>query len=194
MESMITNARPTRAETNDVANAVLDGADAVMLSAETAAGSYPVETIRSMSRTIASVEEHGEVFYKIAPFSPNIESFFSKMVIANGCSLARDTQASAVVCMTRSGYTAFHTAKHRPKANIFAFTDNQELLNQLSMVWGVRGFMYEKEPTSTDNMMAELRAFLTQKGFLKEGDVVVNITSMPVTEHKSANTIKLSRG
>jgi pyruvate kinase len=194
MESMITNARPTRAETNDVANAVLDGADAVMLSAETAAGSYPVETIRSMSRTIASVEEHGEVFYKIAPLKSNIESFFSKMVIANGCALARDTEAAALVCMTRSGYTAFHTAKHRPKANIFAFTDNQQLLNQLSLVWGIRGFMYEKEPTSTDNMIVELRTFLTQKGYLKEGDVVVNITSMPVTDRKSANTIKLSRG
>jgi pyruvate kinase len=194
MESMITNARPTRAETNDVANAVLDGADAVMLSAETAAGLYPVETIRSMSRTIASVEEHGEVFYKIAPLSPNLESFFSKMVIANACALARDTEAAAVVCMTRSGYTAFHTAKHRPKANIYAFTDNQELLNQLSMVWGVRGHMYEKDPSSTDNLIVELRAFLTQKGLLKEGDVVVNITSMPVTDRKSANTIKLSRG
>jgi pyruvate kinase len=194
MESMITNARPTRAETNDVANAVLDGADAVMLSAETAAGLYPIETIRSMSRTIASVEEHGEVFYKIAPLSPNLESFFSKMVIANACALARDTEAAAVVCMTRSGYTAFHTAKHRPKANIYAFTDNQELLNQLSMVWGVRGHMYEKDPSSTDNLIVELRAFLTQKGLLKEGDVVVNITSMPVTDRKSANTIKLSRG
>jgi pyruvate kinase len=194
MESMITNARPTRAETNDVANAVLDGADAVMLSAETAAGTYPLETIRSMSRTVASVEEHGEVFYKIAPPSTNMESFFSKMVIANACSLARDTQAAAVVCLTRSGYTAFHTAKHRPKANIFAFTDNQELLNQLSMVWGVRAYMYEKEPASTDSMIAELRGFLTEKGFLKDGDVVVNITSMPVTDRKSANTIKLSRG
>jgi pyruvate kinase len=194
MESMITNARPTRAETNDVANAVLDGADAVMLSAETAAGSYPVETIRSMSRTIASVEEHGEVFYKISSLDPGIESFFSKMVISNACALARDTQASAVVCMTRSGYTALHTAKHRPKANVFAFTDNPVLLSQLSMVWGVRGFMYEKDPSSTDNMITELRDFLTQKGYLKTGDVVVNITSMPVTDRRSANTIKLSRG
>lgn len=194
MESMITNARPTRAETNDVANAVLDGADAVMLSAETAAGSYPLETIRSMSRTIASVEAHGEVFNKFSPVSPNTTSFYSKIVIANGCSLARDTDASAIVCMTRSGYTAFHTAKHRPKANIFAFTDSPRLLNQLNLVWGVRGYIYDKEPASTDNMIAEFRSILTQKGHLKEGNIMVNITSMPVTEHRSANTIKLSRG
>ncbi|PIQ21260.1 MAG: pyruvate kinase [Cytophagales bacterium CG18_big_fil_WC_8_21_14_2_50_42_9] len=194
MESMITNARPTRAETNDVANAVLDGADAVMLSAETAAGAYPVETIRSMSRTIASVETHGEVFNKFPALSPAAPSFYSKMVIANGCSLARDTEARAIVCMTRSGYTAFHTAKHRPKSLIFVFADTQEVLNQLSLVWGVRGFVYDKEVDSTDDMISEFRAFLTDKGYLASGDVVVNITSIPVKEHKSANTIKLSRG
>jgi pyruvate kinase len=193
MESMITNARPTRAETNDVANAVIDGADAVMLSAETAAGSYPVETIRSMSRTIASVEAHGEVFNKISPPKTQKESFFSKMVISNACALARDTQATAVVCMTRSGYTAFHTAKHRPKAHIFAFTDNPLLVNQLNLVWGVRTYVYDKSVSSTDNLLADFRSMLTQQGHLKEGDVVVNITSMPATDRTSANTIKLSR-
>ncbi|WP_026462994.1 pyruvate kinase [Adhaeribacter aquaticus] len=193
MESMITNARPTRAETNDVANAVIDGADAVMLSAETAAGAYPLETIRSMSRTIASVESHGEVFNKISFPNNNSGSFFSKMVIAHACTLARDTDAKAIVCMTRSGYTAFNTAKHRPKASIFAFTDSPKLLNQLNMVWGVRALLYEQEDSSTDNMLTEFRTILTKQGFLETGDVVVNITSMPVTDRTSANTIKLSR-
>lgn len=193
MESMITNARPTRAETNDVANAVFDGADAVMLSAETAAGSYPLETIRSMSRTIASVEAHGEVYHKIVKPRPNVESFFSKTLISNACMLAHDTEATAVVCMTRSGYTAFHTAKHRPKAHIFAFTDNPRVVNQLSMVWGVRTYYYDKEVTSTDNLIADFRSILTKEGLLTEGNVVVNITSMPATDRTSANTIKLSR-
>lgn len=193
MESMITNARPTRAETNDVANAVFDGADAVMLSAETAAGSYPVETIRSMSRTIASVEANAEVYNKIVTPDPKVESFYSKMVISNACALARDTSATAVVCMTRSGYTAFHTAKHRPKAHIFAFTDNPRLVNQLNMVWGVRSYLYDKEVTSTDNLITDFRSILTQKGHLEPGNVVVNITSMPATDRTSANTIKLSR-
>lgn len=193
MESMITNARPTRAETNDVANAVFDGADAVMLSAETAAGTYPLETIRSMSRTIASVEANGEVYNKIVKPKPNVESFFSKTVISNACILARDTEATAVVCMTRSGYTAFHTAKHRPKAHIFAFTDNPRLVNQLNMVWGVRTYYYDKDVDSTDNLIADFRSILTKEGHLAEGNVVVNITSMPATDRTSANTIKLSR-
>lgn len=193
MESMITNARPTRAETNDVANAVYDGADAVMLSAETAAGTYPLETIRSMSRTIASVESHDEVFNKIVKPKPGVESFFSKTLISNACMLARDTEATAVVCMTRSGYTAMHIAKNRPKAHIFVFTDNPELVNQLNMVWGVRTILYDKEVTSTDNLIKDFRAILTQAGHLVEGNVVVNVTSMPATDRTSANTIKLSR-
>ncbi len=142
MESMITNARPTRAETNDVANAVLDGADAVMLSAETAAGSYPLETVRSMSRTLASVEAQSGVYNKVFTLAPNVQSFYSKMVVANACLLARDTNAKVITCMTQSGYTAFHIAKHRPKANIFVFTNSLEILNQLNLVWGVRGFYY----------------------------------------------------
>jgi len=193
MESMITNARPTRAETNDVANAVLDGADAVMLSAETAAGSYPLETVRSMSRTLASVEaQPGGVFNKVITLAPNVQSFYSKMVVANACALARDTNAKAIICMTRSGYTAFHIAKHRPKANIFIFTDNRQLLHQLNLVWGIRGFYYEGDPSSTDELITDFRTALIQNNYLQPGDVYINVTSIPVRERRSANTIKLS--
>ncbi len=192
MESMITNARPTRAETNDVANAVLDGADAVMLSAETAAGSYPLETVRSMSRTLASVEAQSGVYNRVFTLAPNVQSFYSKMVVANACSLARDTNAKVITCMTQSGYTAFHIAKHRPKANIFVFTNSLEILNQLNLVWGVRGFYYENSPASTDELITDFKAALTQRNHLQSGDIYINVTSMPIQDRRSANTIKLS--
>jgi pyruvate kinase len=192
MESMITNARPTRAETNDVANAVLDGADAVMLSAETAAGSYPLETVRSMSRTLASVEAQSGVYNKIFTLAPNVQSFYSKMVVANACLLARDTNAKVITCMTQSGYTAFHIAKHRPKANIFVFTDNEQILNQLNLVWGVRGFYYKDSPASTDELITDFKTALIQRNHLQTGDIYINVTSMPIQDRRSANTIKLS--
>lgn len=192
MESMITNARPTRAETNDVANAVLDGADAVMLSAETAAGSYPLETVRSMSRTLASVEAQNTIYNKVITLAPNVQSFYSKMVVANACSLARDTNAKVITCLTRSGYTAFQIAKHRPKGNIFIFTDNKLLLYQLNLVWGIRGFYYEGDPDSTDELISDFRTELTSRNYLQPGDIYVNVTSIPVRARRSANTIKLS--
>ncbi|CAN5914706.1 pyruvate kinase [soil metagenome] len=191
MESMITNPRPTRAETNDVANAVLDGADAVMLSAETAAGAYPIETLRSMSRTILSVEAQGLIFNKRFEVDQESDTYFSDSIVANACSLARDVKGKAIVAMTRTGYTAYQLAKNRPQAEIFAFTNNRNLLNRLNLVWGLRGFFYGKFE-STDGSIIDVQHILTETGHLKEGDVVINITSTPIKEHHRANTIKLS--
>jgi pyruvate kinase len=191
MESMITNPRPTRAETNDVANAVLDGADAVMLSAETAAGAYPIETLRSMSRTIHSVEGQGQIFHKRFEVNDSSETYFSDSIVANACSLARDVHANAIVAMTRTGYTAFQLAKNRPHAEIFAFTNNRGLLNRLNLVWGLRGFFYGSFE-STDGSIIDVQKILAETGHVQEGDVVINITSTPIKEHHRANTIKLS--
>ncbi|MFB9864503.1 pyruvate kinase [Rufibacter immobilis] len=191
MESMITNPRPTRAETNDIANAVMDGADTLMLSAETAAGAYPIETIRSMVRTIASVESQAELFYRNFVFNPQSETFFNDTVVANAVSLARDTDARALIGLTKSGYTAFQLAKHRPKAHIFIFTDNRALLNTLNLVWGIRGFYYDRF-VSTDETIADLKEILLKAGHLTQGDVFINIGSIPVMEKKRANMIKLS--
>lgn len=191
MESMITNPRPTRAETNDVANAVLDGADAVMLSAETAAGAYPIETLRSMSRTILSVEAQGLIFHKRFEVDRESDTYFSDSIVANACSLARDVKGKAIVAMTRTGYTAYQLAKNRPQAEIFAFTNNRNLLNRLNLVWGLRGFFYGNFE-STDGSIVDVLHILTETGHVKEGDVVINITSTPIKEHHRANTIKLS--
>ncbi|WP_207432462.1 pyruvate kinase [Sabulibacter ruber] len=191
MESMITNPRPTRAETNDVANAVMDGADTLMLSAETAAGAYPVETIRSMTRTIQSVESQAPVFHRNFVHNTQSPTFYNDTVVASAVTLARDTDARALICLTKSGYTAFQLAKHRPKADIFVFTDNRVLLNTLNLVWGIRGYYYDRF-VSTDETISDLKEILVREGHLQTGDIFINIGSMPVMEKKRANMIKLS--
>ena len=191
MESMIENPRPTRAETNDIANAVIDGADCLMLSAETAVGAYPIETIRSMSLTIKTVETHSDIFNKTYILNPHSETFFSDSLVANACNLARDTNARAIIGMTKSGYTAFQLAKHRPKSDIFIFTENNKLLNTLNLVWGVRGFHYDKFE-STDATISDIKQALLDGSHLSKGDVFINTASMPINEHKRTNMIKLS--
>lgn len=191
MESMIVNPRPTRAETNDVANAVLDGAHCLMLSAETAVGAYPIETIRSMNMTIRMVEEHSHTFNKTFKLNPESDTFYSDSLVANACYLASDTNAKAIIGMTKSGYTAFQLAKYRPQADIFIFTENHRLLNTLNLVWGVRGFFYNKFE-STDSTISDIKQILLEEGYLKKGDVFINTASMPINEQKRTNMIKLS--
>lgn len=191
MESMIVNPRPTRAETNDVANAVLDGAHCLMLSAETAVGAYPIETIRSMNMTIRMVEEHSGVFNRSFAVNPNAETFLSDSLVANACNLASDTNAKAIIGMTKSGYTAFQIAKYRPQADIFIFTGNHRLLNTLNLVWGVRGFFYDKVE-STDGTISDIKQILLDGSYIQKGDVFINTASMPINEQKRTNMIKLS--
>ena len=191
MESMILAPRPTRAETNDVANAVMDGADALMLSAETAVGAYPVETIRSMSLTIESVEAQADLFYRNLRPDANDPGFNAAAIVASACTLARDANAAVIIGMTRSGYTAYQLAKCRPRARIFVFTNNRELLTQLNLAWGVQGFYYDRF-VSTDNTIADLKYILTTTGNLSPGDVFINTGSMPIAEHGPTNMIKLS--
>ena len=192
MESMIENPRPTRAETNDVANAVMDGADVVMLSAETAAGKYPIETIQSMNKTIQTVEELSDkIYHKFDPIDLNSQTYFNDNVIATACNLARHTNAKGIVGMTRSGYTAFEIAKHRPKANIFIFTDNYYVQTRLNLIWGVRAFYYDKF-TTTDETIEDIIKILKNKHLIASGDVLINTASMPIYEQQRTNTIKLS--
>ncbi|QCR20921.1 pyruvate kinase [Pontibacter sp. SGAir0037] len=192
MESMIVNPRPTRAETNDVANAVIDGADTVMLSAETAVGAYPIETIRSMNMTIRSVERNAtNIYNKNYKLNASSETFYNDSLVANACHLAHDTNARAIIGMTKSGYTAFQITKHRPKSDVFIFTENHRLLNILNLVWGIRGFYYDKFE-STDATIADIKQILVKAGYLEQGDVFINTASMPLNEEKRTNMIKLS--
>jgi pyruvate kinase len=191
MESMITSYAPTRAEVNDVANAVMDGADAVMLSGETSVGKFPVQVIQYMHNIVKSVEEKGDIYFKEhQPLHKN-QTFISDSICYNACVMARQVDAKALVTMTNSGYTGFKLSSHRPFANIFVFTDNPNLLNTLSLVWGVRGFYYNKYE-STDATINDIKLFLKMNGYLQTDDLIINIASMPMQEKGRANMLKLS--
>jgi len=191
MESMIENPRPTRAEANDVANAVLDGADAVMLSAETAAGKFPVQTIQHMTRIIRAVEKTHDIYSKYYEHDLTDPFFYSDVIIDSACKMAEQTNAKAIIGMTNSGFTAFRIAKHRPEADIFIFTANRPLLQTLNVVWGVRAY-YHKSAVSTNDTFEELKTFLMKEGHLRKGDVYINTASMPLEDKKKTNMVKVS--
>lgn len=191
MESMIFNSTPTRAEVNDVANAVMDGADAVMLSGETSVGKYPVKTIEVMQKVISRVEQEDVIYHREHPPVLKTQTFISDSICYNACVMAEQSGAKAIISMTHSGYTAYKISSHRPKANIFIFTDNPVLLTTMSLVWGVRGFYYDKYE-STDQTIADIKAHLRDEGYLKIDDLVINIASIPMKEKGRTNMLKLS--
>ncbi len=194
MESMITNISPSRAEVNDVANSVMDGADAVMLSGETSVGNHPAKVVEAMTKIIDFVEANSDI-YNIDNEAPEVDlrndRFLSDSICFTAAKMAQRTSAAAIVTMTHSGYTAFKLASHRPKANIFVFTDNYDILTTLNLVWGVRGFYYDKN-ISTDHTIADIKFILKKSGKVKTNDLVINIASIPLSEMGKANMIKLS--
>jgi len=193
MESMIENITPTRAEVNDVANAVLDGADAVMLSGETSVGKYPIETVQNMAKIIGQIEGTDSIFYQeYAPSDQKGERFTSDLICFSACRLAQRADAKAIITMTFSGYTAMKISSHRPKAKIFVFTGNRRLLSKLSLVWGVEAFYYDSM-ISTDQTIADIISDLKLKNRINEGDMIVNIASIPIAEKGMTNMLKLSQ-
>ena len=191
MESMIENPRPTRAETNDVANAVMDGADALMLSAETASGKYPLEVIRSMVRTIASVEKNPSIYFRFREVDKKSPTYIHDNFVLAACKLAKDVGAKAIVGMTQSGYTAYQSSAYRPNANIFVFTSNESLLNKINLVWGSQAYHYNKT-NSTDETIADVEKVLKSDGHVKSGDIIIILASMPIMEKARTNTIKIN--
>ncbi len=193
MESMITNLSPTRAEVTDVANAVIDGADAVMLSGETSVGAHPVAAIRMMSNIIIEAEKHPGMYYlEEAPMELDENRFITDSICFSACRVAKRTSASGIATMSFSGYTGYKLSSWRPRANIFVFTGNKKILSQLSLVWGVKAFYYDKM-VSTDQTIADIRYILKKNGYIHEGDFLINIASMPISEQGMTNMIKLSR-
>lgn len=191
MESMITNSSPTRAEVNDVANAVLDGADAVMLSGETSVGKFPIQVIQTMANIVAKMETHDDIYNKEEIPEKNQSRFITDSICFNACRLSSRVESKAILTMSFSGYTAYKLASQRPQAEIFVFTSNRQILTQLNLIWGVRGFYYDKT-VSTDHTIADIKYLLKKDGLLKTGDLVINIASMPIQEHGNSNMIKLS--
>ena len=192
MESMITQMTPTRAEVNDVANAVLDGADAVMLSGETSVGNYPVEVINAMSKIIKEMELDEKIYSKEQPAQKNQERFISDSICYNACRLAQRVEVDAIITMSFSGYTAYKIASQRPRAGIYIFTSNRKILTQLNLVWGVRAFYYNKR-ISTDHTISDIKDFMISEGYLKTGDLFINIASIPLEDLGSSNMLKLSQ-
>jgi len=191
MESMIDRTRPNRSEITDVANAVLEGADAVMLSGETAMGQYPALVIKTMVSIIKEVEKEETVYNRNLTPQPHSPSFLSDALCYNACEIAKDIKANALIGMTQSGYTGFMLSSYRPLSPLYVFTKTHTLVNQLSLSWGVQAFYYDGEE-SMDAIIADQVAFLKEKGLLKTGDVVVNTGSTPVKEHLPTNMLKVT--
>ena len=195
LESMITTPRPTRAEVNDVANSVLDGADAVMLSGETSVGEFPVIVIETMAKIVRNVEELGYPYNsnkeEAQPSDTPNANHLSDAVCGSAVYLAEHTNAVGIVSMTTSGYTAFEISSYRPKASTYIFTSNKQLLNALSLVWGVRSFYYDKLE-STDQTISDVNGVLKASNLVQAGDIVINTAAVPIIKQGKTNMLKVS--
>jgi len=191
MENMINNLYPTRAEANDVANAVIDGADALMLSGETSVGCHPVETVTNMQKIISYTESKGFHFNRQHPPKEFNRTFLPDSICYNACNMSEQAEAKAIIVFTHSGYTAFRIASQRPRANVFAFTKNKALLTKLSLLWSVRVFYFEKEDTIDEAVKYSI-SFLKARGLVADDDVLVHVGSTPIYKRGNTNMIKIS--
>jgi len=192
MESMMDSLSPSRSDVNDVANAVHDRVDGVMLSGETSVGKYPVRVIKAMSKVVKNVEDYADLeMEEFVPIDKKDGRFLSDTICYNACKIAEQVDAKAVMTMTHSGYNAFKIASFRPPSKICIFTNNRKIMNTLSLLWGVRGYYYDSF-ASTDDTMSEIKNILKEKVIIQTGDLVVNIASMPITEKGMTNMLKLS--
>ena len=191
MESMIDRTQPNRSEITDVANAVYDGTDAVMLSGETAVGRYPELVVQTMRKICDEVEKEAVIYTRDLIPQKHSPSFLSDALCYNACKIAEDLEAKAMIGMTRSGYTAFKLSSFRPHAEIYIFSDRQSIINQLSICWGVKAFTYTKFE-STDVTIKDVQQILLDNNYVKPGDVVINTGSMPLNEQGIANMVKIS--
>lgn len=192
METMISSLTPTRAEVNDVANSVMDGADAVMLSGETSVGSYPVQVIEKMSQILQSVENSS--FIKLPQSAPQIKTvrYITKSICYHAATMANDIEAKAICTLTNSGYTAFQISSWRPNSDILVFTSNKRILTQLSLLWGVTTFYYDRF-VSTDETIEDVNRLVKDNGFAETGDMVINLAAMPIVERGMVNTLRISQ-
>ena len=191
METMIDSLTPTRAEVNDVANSVMDGADAVMLSGETSVGKYPVEVIQTMSNILISVE--GSSLIQVPQEAPTIRTkrFITKSICFHAAHIANDIEAKAICTLTNSGYTAFQISSWRPSAHVLVFTSNTRILNRLNLLWGVKTFYYNNL-NSTDKTVEEINELALKQGYVEREDMVVNLTAMPIQTKGMVNTLRVS--
>lgn len=191
METMISSLTPTRAEVNDVANSVMDGADAVMLSGETSVGQYPVEVIKKMASICKNVEDSELI--KVPQDPPHIRTkrYITKSICYHAALMANEISAKAISTLTNSGYTAFQISAWRPQAHILVFTSNRHILTQLNLLWGVKAVYYDKY-VSTDETVDDVNQIALDRGFVKKGDMLINLAAMPIVEKGMVNTLRVS--
>ncbi|RWW99641.1 pyruvate kinase [Flavobacterium cerinum] len=191
METMITSLTPTRAEVNDVANSVMDGADAVMLSGETSVGNYPVQVIEKMTQIIEAVEDSPLI--TVPQNTPQVRTkrFITKSICYHAAQMANVIKAKAISTLTNSGYTAFQISAWRPNSHILVFTSNKRILTQLNLLWGVNAFYYDKF-LSTDETVEDVNNIARDKGYVEKGDILINLAAMPVIEKGMVNTLRVS--
>ncbi len=191
MDSMITNYNPTRAEVTDVANAVYDGADAVMLSGETSVGNHPDRVVEAMNSIIAEAEKDYSIQSKRPKADRSSETFHSDVICITAAKTAEEVRAKAILSITESGYTAFKISSYRPPCRIYVFSSNPEMLCLMNLIWGVKSFLYNKF-TTTDETITDLTDILKEKKLLKKDDVVINTGSMPIKRKFRTNMLKLT--
>ena len=193
MESMMESLNPNRAEVNDVANSVMDGADAVMLSGETSVGKHPVEVIQTVSNIIGKVENSNLISLKHKhPTDYDSDRFITKSICYYAAKIANDTNAKAISTLTNSGYTAYQISSWRPRTHVLVFTSNKRILTQLNLLWGVKAFYYDGTE-STDKTVEEINKIAFDNNYLQKDEKVINLTSMPIHEKGMVNTVRVSK-
>lgn len=190
METMISSLTPTRAEVNDVANSVMDGADAVMLSGETSVGQYPVQVIQKMSQILETVENSPLIKVPHDPPHVRTKRYITKAVCYHAAHMANEIRAKAICTLTNSGYTAFQISAWRPEAHILVFTSNKRILSQLSLLWGVKAFLYDKF-VSTDETIEDINRIAKESNFVEVGDFTINLAAMPIVAKGMVNTLRV---
>lgn len=192
METMITSLTPTRAEVNDVANSVMDGADAVMLSGETSVGKYPVQVIETMANICKQVENSELITVPYEPPHIRTNRYITKSVCFHAAKMANEIEARAICTLTNSGYTAFQISAWRPSAHILVYTSNKRILSRLNLLWGVKAFYYDKF-VSTDETVIDVNRIAHEQGFVKKGDYLINLAAMPIVDKGMVNTLRVSQ-
>jgi len=192
METMIDSLTATRAEVNDVANSVMDGADAVMLSGETSVGKYPVQVIETMTSILKSVENSPLIQVPQTPPTIRTKRFITKSICYHAALMANEIDAAAICTLTNSGYTAFQISAWRPKAHVLVFTSNKTILSQLNLLWGVKAFYYDKFE-STDTTVEQVNTIALENGWVEKGDMLINLAAMPIIEKGMVNTLRVSQ-
>ena len=192
MESMIDSLTPSRAEVNDVANSVMDGADCIMLSGETSVGKYPCEVVKKVGTIIAGVEDSQPVKNKFTLPKLKSKRLITKTVCRHAALIANEIKASAVCTLTHSGYTGWQISSWRPNCLVLVFTSNKRILSQLNLLWGVKCIYYNKFQ-STDKTVEDVNALAIKNRYVRKGDVVVNLASMPIKDKGQVNTLRITK-